>query len=176
MTTITDIELSRKEYLTLPETEWRKDYFDEATGGYVATHYLKGKDDLRRPGIAAEVMACHKLAEIGKHILRLPENVSELIDEISIIGTPYRALLKFKSGEKDPRGYPDAFFDGQTWDFKAPEFKNNVDSLRQLIKDGRKADNVIFIAKNTGNLKLLREALFREIGRQKKNGLWFEIC
>ena len=141
----------------------------------MVTHHLKDKDDLRRPGIAAEVMACQKLAEIGKHVLRLPENVPKLIDDISIVGTPYRELLKFKSGEKDPRGYPDAYFDGQTWDFKAPEFQNNVDSLRQLIKDGRKASNVIFIAKNPSNIRLLREALFREIGRQKKNGLWLEL-
>ena len=140
----------------------------------MATHYLKGKDDLRRPGIAAEVMACHKLAEIGKHILRLPENVSELIDEISIIGTPYRALLKFKSGEKDPRGYPDAFFDGQTWDFKTSSFKNDA-TLRHRIKDGRKADNIIFIVSHYEDIARIRSAIGREYGSRKREASWNEL-
>ena len=43
-----DIEASRKEYLALPENEWRKDYFDETTGGFVATHVLKAKDAITK--------------------------------------------------------------------------------------------------------------------------------
>ena len=174
MTSITDIEISRREYLALPETEWRKDYFDEATGGFVVTHHLKEKDDLRRPGIAAEVLACHKLAEIGKHILRIPENIPELIDEIRISGTPYRELLKFKSGEKDPRGYPDAFFDGQTWDFKTSTFRND-DTLRHRIKDGRKADNTIFIVSCFDDIDRIRSAIGREYGNRKKEASWNEL-
>ena len=85
------------------------------------------------------------LASMGKHVLRLPENIPDLIDNISIIGIPFRKLLKFKPNESNPRGYPDAYFDGQTWDFKTSTFKNE-DSLRQTIKDGRKAQNIIFFS------------------------------
>ena len=37
MKNLADIEKSRKEYLALPNIKWRKDYFDENTGGFVAT-------------------------------------------------------------------------------------------------------------------------------------------
>ena len=119
-------------------------------------------------------MACQKLAEIGKHVLRLPENVPELIDDISIVGTPYRGLLKFKSGEKDPRGYPDAFFDGQTWDFKTSTFRND-DTLRHRIKDGRKADNTIFIVSCYDDIARIRSAIGREYGSRKKEASWNEL-
>lgn len=38
---LNDIEVSRKEYLALSDTEWRKDYFDEATGGYLVTSWKR---------------------------------------------------------------------------------------------------------------------------------------
>lgn len=157
-----NIEASRLEYKSLPENEWRKDYFDEATGGYVATHVLKERDDLRRSGIAAEVKACFKLATMGEHILRLPENVPNFIDNIIIEGKPYRELLKFKANAKDPRGYPDAYFNGQTWDFKVSKSKKE-DTLRQLIKEGRKADNIIFITNDERTIKRIQHALERHI-------------
>lgn len=91
--TYNNIESSRREYDALLADEWRKDYFNEENGGYVATHVYKERDDLRRPGIAAEVKACFELAQLGKHVLRLPENIPELIDDITIDGIPYRKLL-----------------------------------------------------------------------------------
>ena len=169
-----DIETSRREYLALPSSEWRKDYFNETTGGYVATHIFKEKDNLNRPGIAAEVNACFELAEMGKHILRLPENIPDLIDSITINGKPYRDLLKFKPGESDPRGYPDAYFDGQTWDFKTSSFKNQ-DTFRHRIRDGRKADNVIFIINGEENQKFIEKAVQREVGMRKKDESWREL-
>ena len=140
----------------------------------MTTHIYKEKDDLRRPGIAAEVKACFELAKIGKHVLRLPENIPELIDNIAINGTPYRQLLKFKPRESNPRGYPDAYFDGQTWDFKTSEY-SRVKSVRKLIMDGRKADNVIFILKNERSLNAINNALESEIGNSLKNGTLSEL-
>ena len=172
METRNTILASWREYQSLPSSEWRKDFFCPHSGGFVATHIYKEKDNLRRPGIAAEVKACFELAKLGKHILRLPENTPDLIDDINVSGLPYRELLNYKPGETNPRGYPDAYFDGRTWDFKAPEFNNNVDSLRQLIKDGRKADNTVFIVRNESHVEMIKEALSREIGRHKKDGLW----
>ena len=171
---LANIENSRKEYLTLPDSEWRKDYFDETTGGFVATHILKEKDDYHRPGIVAEVNACYDLAKMGKQVLRLPENIPDLIDNITIIGKPYQSFLKFKRGETIPRGYPDAYFDGQTWDFKTSSFKNE-DTIRHRIRDGRKADNVIFITKKEGDQKVVEKAVYREAGMRKKDGSWKDL-
>lgn len=177
--TYNNIESSRKEYESLPDVEWRKDYFDEATGGYVATHFLKTPDDMSIPGIVAEVRACHTLSHMGKHILRLPENIPELIDLIYIIGKPYRELLKYKPNEDTPRGYPDAYFDGQTWDFKTSSFTND-DTLRHRLKDGRKADNVIFIPEHSEkahqtNINTIRSAIGREYGSRLPDGTWAEL-
>lgn len=44
----------------------------------------------------------------------------------------YHELLKYKLGNNNPRGYPDAYFDAQTWDFKTSTY-NNVETIRQLI-------------------------------------------
>ena len=167
----TDISAAWREYQSLLDSEWRKDFFCPETGGFVATHIHKEKDDLRRPGIAAEVKACFDLAKIGKHVLRLPENIPDLIDEITIAGNPYRKLLKFKSGETNPRGYPDAFFDGQTWDFKTSTY-HNQETIRQLIKDGRKADNVVFITTNGQQNKVIENALERELGNRRRDNSW----
>ena len=172
--TFINIESSRKEYEALPDAEWRKDYFNEENGGYIATHIFKVRDDMSIPGIAAEVIACRKLAETGKHILRLPENIPELIDSTIIVGKPYRKILKFKLKEPHPRGYPDAYFDGLTWDFKTSTFKND-DSIRQAIKDGRKADNLIFIVQKNENIGKLRRAIDREVGKRTADGSWIEL-
>ena len=168
---LADIEKSRREYLALPDNEWRKDYFDETTGGFVATHILKEKDNLHRTGIVAEVNACFELAKTGKHVLRLPENVLALINTIFIDGRSYRELLKYKFGNNNPRGYPDAYFDDQTWDFKTSTY-NNVETIRQLIKDGRKANNVIFIMTDKQQINVIQNAIDREVGNRLCDNSW----
>ena len=169
-----EIARSWLEYQSLPDREWRKDYFNWETGGYVATHVLKEIDNLKRPGIAAEVKACHELARIGKRILRLPENTPNQIDSIIIDGKTYRELLKFKPGSGKPRGYPDAYFDGQTWDFKAPGFKKD-DTIRQLIKNGRKADNLIFITEYSNHIESTKKAIGREYGKRITDNSWIDL-
>lgn len=62
--TYNNIESSRREYDALPSSEWRKDYFNEENGGFVVTHVLKGKDVMKREGIAKEVLSCLALANI----------------------------------------------------------------------------------------------------------------
>ena len=169
-----DILLSRWKYLSLPEDEWSKDHFSWATGGFVATHFLKAKDQMKRPGIVAEVKACLELAEMGKQILRLPENVLDKIDTIFIDGKRFRELLKFKPGETKPRGYPDVYFDGETWGFKTSTY-DNEDSLRQTIKDGRKAENLVFLNHNENSLQIIEKVVNREVGMRKKDGSWMEL-
>ena len=164
------------EYQSLPDREWKKDYFCWKTGGYVATHWLKEIDNLKRPGIAAEVKGCYELAQIGKHILRLPENIPNQIDSIIIDGKPYRALLKFKPESRKPKGYPDAYFDGQTWDFKTSSFTKE-DSLRQTIKEGRKADNIIFLSSinSPSIITIIKRAIGREFGSRIKDESWKDL-
>lgn len=162
--------------------EWNSIYTEEwiniisypETKGFVATHKLKVADNISRTGIAAEVNACNELAMSGKQVLRLPENVLSAIDDIIIDGKKYRELLKFKPGEIKPRGYPDAYFDGQTWDFKAPLY-NKVESIRKLIKDGRKADNIIFIVNDKQNVDMIERAIKCEIRTRTKNHSWAEL-
>ena len=168
-----EIELARKEYEALPD-EWLKVKFFDESGGYIAKHALKEKDDMTRSGLAAEVNACMLLASLGKGVLRLPENVPGKIDEIVVDGKKYRDLLKFKEGKNIPRGYPDAYFDGQTWDFKTSLYRNE-DTIRQLFKEGRKADNVIFVLTDKGQMSMVKNAVEREVGRMKKAGTWREL-
>ena len=164
------------EYQSLPDREWRKDYFSWETGGYVATHKLKARDNTQLKGIKAEVHACLLLAVFGKKVLRLPENVADKIDIIKIGGRPYRDLLKFKPKSNKPRGYPDAYFDEQTWDFKTSTYQNE-DSLRQVIKEGRKADNLVFMLSNAAisNLTAIKTAIGREYGSRAKDDTWIEL-
>lgn len=129
---------------------------------------------MSRSGIVAEVKGCYALAEMGKHVLRLPENIPNQLDCVLIDGKPYRKLLKYKNGEMKPRGYPDVYFDGQTWDFKAPSYQN-VESVRQLIREGRKADNVIFVVSNTSDLTAVVSASGREYGFRKANKTWQDM-
>lgn len=44
-----------------------------------------------------------------------------------------RELLKNKKGEKKPRGYPDVYFDRQTWDFKGPTFQHRNKKSENLF-------------------------------------------
>ena len=169
-----DADEAWNEYQSLPDNEWRKDHYYQETGGFVATHVLKAKDTMKRRGIAMEVKTCQLLAVTGKRILRLPENVYDKIDFIVIDGKKYRDLLKFKRDVLKPRGYPDVYFDGQTWDFKTSTFENE-DSLRQTIKEGRKADNIIFLVESLTHIGKLEKVIHREIGMRKQDGSWVEL-
>lgn len=167
-------EESKKEYDNLPENEWIKQWFCETSGGYIAAHRFKAVDCMDRPGIVAEVRGCLVLAELGKRVLRLPENIPSQLDIVLIEGKPYRDLLKFKTGEELPRGYPDVYFDGQTWDFKTSKYQR-IKSIRKLILDGRKADNIIFVLSEQNQLGILKEAIHSEVGSRVSDGSWIHI-
>jgi len=173
---IAQIKQSWLEYKALATNDWRRNRFFWKSGGYVAIHRLKTRDNLSIPGIKAEVKACFMLASMGKHVLRLPENIPELIDNTTILGIPFRELLKYKPNESNPRGYPDAYFDEQTWDFKTSTF-NNEDSLRQTIKDGRKAQNIIFFSPFflPDHVEAIRTAIGREYGSRVKDDTWKDL-
>ena len=68
------------------------------------------------------------------------------------------------------------YFDGETWDFKTSTY-DNEDSLRQTIKDGRKADCIIFpLTKETIHIEAnIKSAIGREYGNRMKDGSWIEL-
>jgi len=68
----------------------------------------------------------------------------------------------------------DVYFDGQTWDFKISSFKNE-DSLRQTIKEGRKADCIILIVNTRADFQMIEKAIKSEIGRRINDGSWLEL-
>ena len=105
------------------------------------------------------------LAKLGKRIYRLPENVS---DSTLIFGKPYKDLLKYKDDGK-PYGYPDDYFDGQTWDIKSIKSANE-DSVREHLRNGRKADNIIFFFNGNVDYNSFKIAIRKEIGFRKGMG------
>lgn len=154
--------------------EWRKVQFYGKSGGYIITHKWKDVDNIKRKGTYAEIKVCEELAKIGHHVLRLPENVLPYIDVIMIYGKPYREFLKFKKEDLKPRGYPDIFFNNKTWDIKTSDY-NNEESVRKLICDGRKADNVIFYITRKADISIVESACYREEHKRKKDGSWKEL-
>ncbi len=148
---------SWKQYDALCQCDdWNKEYFDGATGGYVATHsrhqFSKVTPTNPTPGLPnpymsggeAELNLAKSLAKQGKDVRLLPENG---------VGV----------------GKPDMAFDGMTWDSKYIPVAND-DSIRKAFKDARKADNVIFYSKEIGRINDVQRAIKREIGRFMAEG------
>ena len=106
MISITDIELSRREYLALPETDWRKDYFDEATGGYVVSSWERiieaKKSNQERKKFDREHQICMNYARDGHKIKHLPDK------------------------KRNDRGTYDTIFDGYKADLKKTKSTNNI--------------------------------------------------
>ena len=65
-------------------------------------------------------------------------------------------------------GYPDDYFDGQTWDVKKIDDANES-TIRSYIKNGRKADNVIMYFEKD-RTSSLTNAILREAGKRKHLG------
>lgn len=96
------------------------------------------------------------------------------MDSIIIAGKKYHDLLKYNKKREEPRGYPDVYFDGKTWDFKKSSHCN-TNSVRKLILDGRKADNVVFIIEKSEHKDMISEAITREVGNRLKTGKHKEL-
>jgi hypothetical protein len=62
---------------------------------------------------------------------------------------------------------PDINFDGQTWDIKLID-NANEETIRNYIKDARKAENAIFYWNENDKLNELKGAVVRSIGYFKK--------
>jgi transcriptional regulator of met regulon len=120
-------------------SEWEKAYFDERSGGYNVYH--KGHNFAKTGGGGnAEKVVGKMLAKYsGKQVEFLPER-----------------------GKKSP----DAKFDSVTWDIKYVDNANEA-TIRNHIRDARKADNAIFYFTNA-KLTELNNSIVREVGRFTK--------
>ena len=117
-----------------------KEYFDDISGGYVVCHKDHNFTKTGGGGTAEKIVG-RLLAEYnGKQVEFLPEGESKK---------------------------PDIRFDGRTWDIKYINFSNEQ-TIRNHIKDARKADNAIFYFTNDEKYLLLCSAVEREVGRYMK--------
>jgi hypothetical protein len=120
---------------------WKKAYFDKLSGGFNVFH-KEHNFSKKGGGGKAEKTVGKMLAKYnGKQVEFLPESTYQ------------------KS--------PDVNFDNQTWDIK---FINNanVETIRNYIKDVRKAENAIFYWNKNDKLNELKGAVARSIGYFKK--------
>jgi len=140
--------------------------FEWKSGGYILTHKFKAPDHAgdKTGGVHGETTTNDLLVKSGKCIIRMPENID---DNTIVLGRPYKELLKYKdNGER--YGYPDDYFDGQTWDVKKIDDANE-NTIRGYIKNGRKADNVIMYFQ-IDKTELLINAIAREVGKREPLG------
>jgi len=129
------IKEARTKYESYSTDEWTKVVFDVQSGGFNVYHKRHNFSKAGGGG-KAEKDVGKILAKIGKQVEFLPEK------------------------DKDP----DIIFDGQTWDIKYIEAAN-VQTIRNHIKDARKADNAIFYWEANNKLIELNNAVKREVGR-----------
>lgn len=120
---------------------WTKEGFDENTGGYNVYHVKHQFSDTKGGGDAEKAVG-KMLMKKGKQVEFLPEN-----------------------GNKQKK--PDMNFDGKTWDTKYINDANE-NTIRTYIKDGRKADCVIFYWDKNSKMEELKSAVGRSIGYFKK--------
>jgi len=137
------IEEARVKYDSYDADIWIKAGFDEDSGGYCVYH--KGHNFTKTgSGGDAEKIAGKILAQLGKQVEFLQE-----------------------CGTKQP----DIKFDNQTWDIKYID-KANEQTIRNHIKDARKADNVLFYLTQEDKYILLDNAIKREVGRFLKRQIY----
>jgi hypothetical protein len=125
-----------KAYTAYDDEQWEKICFDDRTGGYNVYH-REHKFAKEGGGGDAEKTVGRMLARLGKQVEFLPEK---------------------------NRKSPDLRFDGQTWDVKYLR-TNKEETVRKTIRDGRKADNIIFYWDGESKLTPLHDAIIREAGR-----------
>ena len=121
--------------------EWENAYFDEFSGGYNVYHQEHNFSKKGGGGDAEKI--------VGKMLAKHNDKQVEFLPESS-----------FKKS-------PDINFDNQTWDIKLID-NANEETIREAIRDARKAENAIFYWNENDKLEDLRNAIIREVGRMRK--------
>ncbi|MDR2027583.1 MAG: hypothetical protein LBQ01_08520 [Prevotellaceae bacterium] len=135
------LKASKAKYDSYNSKDWAKIYFDEFSGGFNVYHNDHNFSKKGGGGDAEKIVGKMLAKYNGKQVEFLPEN----------------------SYQKSP----DINFDDQTWDIK---LINNASegTIRNYIKDARKAENVIFYWDENDKLSELKNAVIRNIGYFKK--------
>lgn len=137
---LADIEKSRKEYLALPDSEWRKDYFDESTGGYLATSWKRIKQSLKSnqetKKFDKEHQMCLTYAKNGHQIQHLPDRKENGDGTYDTLFDGFKAdlkktkstnnILKYASRAVKNQGAQIILFEFEEWN---NDFKNLIDEL-----------------------------------------------
>ena len=97
------IESSREEYAALPETEWRKDYFNEENGGYLVTSWKR---------IAESVLKHEPEKLIVEH-------------EMCLVFAKAGFKIRHREDEKDEGSF-DVMINGKRADLKKTKSTNNI--------------------------------------------------
>jgi hypothetical protein len=134
------VEAARSRYDAYDSKEWDKAYFDEFSGGFNVYH-RKHQFREKSVGSEAEKTVGKMLAKLGKQVEFLPEG-----------------------GKKSP----DLGFDDKKWEIKYINNANET-TMREYVKDARKAGNVIFYWDKNDKYAELNMAVIREAGRMAKN-------
>jgi hypothetical protein len=125
-------------------SDWNKAYFDEISGGFNVYHKYHQFAPAEGGGEAEKIVGKMLAKYNGKQVEFLPEG-------------------KKKS--------PDINFDNQTWDIKFID-NANEETIRNYIKDARKAGNAIFYWNENDKLEKLKRAIERSVGYfRSKNAL-----
>lgn len=140
--TIFNIIFSAIKYLSY-NSDWERILFVFHNGGYNVYHKNHNFSKQGNGGYAEKVVGRMLAVHNGKQIEFLPEYIRG-------------------------RSHPDLWFDGQTWDVKYINYAN-CETIRKYIRNGKKADNVIFYWDTTISRFLdLKMAVSRSVGQFSK--------
>ena len=144
----TKAESSRKEYEALPDAEWRKDYFNEENGGYLATSWKRieqaEKSNQEKRKFSREHQICLVYAAEGHRIKHLPDKKTNDEGTYDAICDNVKAdlkktgatnnIIKYASRATKKQGAQIILFEFETWN---NEFRNLVDELVRKGYHGR---------------------------------------
>ena len=134
------IKEARAKYDAYDADVWIKAYFDEDSGGFNVYHKEHNFTKSGGGGAVEKIVGMLLAKYHGKQIEFLPEG---------------------------RRKSPDIKFDNQTWDIKFID-NANEQTIRNHIKDAKKADNAIFYFTLESQYLTLLSAIKREVGRYMK--------
>lgn len=155
-----DVAAARAKFDAYDEN-WIKEYFNYENGGFNVYH--------KTHQFSEEVV---KSKESGK-VAKLTGGGAEKAVG-TILADRHAKQIEFLPEKGHAGKKADLRFDDATWDIKYIAISNE-ETIRQAIKDGRKADNVIFYWDGEDRTDALKSATARTIGRYVKLNRLYEL-
>ena len=132
----TKIEPSRKEYEALPDAEWRKDYFNEENGGYLATSWKRLNEAMIKnepEKFEIENDMCLTFAKAGFRVLHYEDLKREGSFDVLIDGT--RADLKKTKSTNNIIRYAKHALRVQNAEIILIQFENWGNEFREIVSE-----------------------------------------